>query len=124
VADYQQADIDLYLYDTEDNILDFSTETGEVESLVISRDGTYVVNAHAREGASNYILAVGTPNESASYSGRHYNIIPWQAVVKYKDDSAASSSHREVNRRLGMDQRAGGPGRGRLFANKGLGHNR
>ena len=37
VADYELADADLYLYDLNGEILDFSIETGRIESLIIQR---------------------------------------------------------------------------------------
>src|SRR5690606_33287736 len=43
VADYQRADADLYLFDTTGNILDFAIDDGNVETLVIAQDGSYVV---------------------------------------------------------------------------------
>lgn len=119
VADFQQADADLYLYDTQGNILDFSIESGEIETLRIPRDGTYVVNAFAYEGATNYILAIGNQNPSvAGY--RRGEIIPWQTVIKFRDgteaDDATVRPGEEIAARLGMHFRAGGRGRTRLMA--------
>ncbi len=119
VADYEQADADLYLYDTQGRILDFSIEFGEVETLVIPRDGSYVVNAYAFEGATNYILAIGDQGGGASPSKRHYAIVPWQSVIKFRSgaETDADLDGPAFNRlrRMGMEQRAGGPGRARLM---------
>lgn len=120
VADYRLADADLYLWDTEGNILDYSIEIGEVESLVVPRDGTYVVNAFAAEGATNYILAIGNRNEVAGQSQRHFDIVPWQTVIKFREgtDSAVATNDPDVGPagRMGLKQRAGGRGRARLMA--------
>ena len=81
VADFEQADADLYLYNLEGEILDSSIETGQLESLDIPADGTYVVNVFAFEGATNYVLAIGSSNTSgtATASTPRTKIVPWQA---------------------------------------------
>ena len=119
VADFEQADADLYLYDSEGNERANSINTGEVESLVVPEDGTYLIRAFAWEGATNYILAIGTPNTLTHFSSEEPRIVPWQAVVTYKDDPLETGNdfHSEdITRGLGMEQRAGGRGRGRLMA--------
>ncbi len=119
VADYDQADADLYLLDRQGNVVDFSVDTGEVESLLIPRDGTYLVNAFAFSGATNYILAIGAPNTPTQYNPLEHRIVPWQAVVTYKDETRKSGNSppsEAITRRLGLEQRAGGRGRGRLMA--------
>lgn len=119
VADFTLADADLLLWDTQGNLLDFSIDTGEVESLVVPADGTYLVNANAFAGATNYTLAIGTPGASAQYPSQDYEIVPWQAIVTYHDDGSAtvdSPAEQEVSRRLGLEKRAGGRGRGHLMA--------
>jgi serine protease len=118
VADFERADADLYLYDTRGNILDFSIETGEVETLVIPEDGTYFVNAFAAAGATNYLLAIGAYDTVNALSKQHYNIVPWQTVVKYREDDSSTTTgalHREISLLMGLKQRAGGRGRGRLM---------
>jgi serine protease len=119
VGDYEQADADLYLCDTQGNILDFSVDTGEVETLVIAQDGTYLVRAYAFAGATNYILAIGTPDAQTQYQPQDYRIVPWQAVVRYKDESTTSRTqavNEKLTRRMGLEQRAGGHGRAHLLA--------
>lgn len=106
VADYQQADADLYLLNTDGEVLEHSIESGEIETLTIPLDDTYIVNVYAYLGATNYILAIGNQNSAAGVpvagnpaagvpaagapvastpaaSQQHHNIVPWQAVIKY-----------------------------------------
>ena len=120
VADFQQADADLYLFDTQGRILDFSIESGEVESLVIPTDGSYVINAFAYEGATNYTLAIGNQGNAPALSPRYHQIVPWETVVKYRtaterDENTVKPNHSRLHR-MGMRQRAGGKGRPRLMA--------
>lgn len=118
VADFETADADLYLYNTQGEIIDFSIDTGEIESLLIERDGTYIVNAFAFSGATNYILAVGSPDTLALPLPGRPDFVAGEAVVKLKnvDDASADSTTRELRNRLGLEQRAGGRGRSRLMA--------
>ncbi|MDG2045789.1 MAG: S8 family serine peptidase [Halioglobus sp.] len=117
VADFEQADADLYLIDSDGVQVENSLNTGEVESLLVPEDGTYFVVINAYEGATNYILAIGdTLGQPAQ---RAHRVIPWETVVTYKNDTQQLSSGlhtEEVSRGLGMQQRAGGRGRGRLMA--------
>lgn len=117
IADFQQADADLYLYDARGNLVDFSVESGQVESLVIPRDGSYIVNAYAYAGATNYILAIGNRNVRSNQGSAHVDIVPWQTVVKYRDhaERLGMPESAGMTGRLGLTQRGGGPGRTRLM---------
>ena len=119
VADFQQADADLYLFDTQGRMLDFSIESGEIESLVVPSDGTYIVNAFAYEGATNYILAIGDQGAATGQGVRTYDIVPWQSVVKYRHEADPEADNTVSGfgrlRRMGFEPRAGGPGRARLM---------
>jgi serine protease len=119
VADFQQADADLYLFDTQGRILDFSIESGEIETLIVPEDGTYVVNAFAFSGATNYILAIGNQNTVVSRGSADNEVVPWESVIKYRETAppevnSSNTIHNRI-RRMGMEQRAGAPGRARLM---------
>jgi len=118
VGDFRTADADLYLLDTRGRTVDFSIETGQVESVTAPRDGTYLVNVYAYAEATNYILAIGTANRPAQYLYQPYQIVPWQVIVTYRDDPAVSDTviNDEVSRGMGLEQRAGSRDRGRLLA--------
>ena len=64
VADFQQADADLYLLDPAGTILDFSIDVGEIEALTVPADGRYIINVFAFAGATNYTLAVGNAGQA------------------------------------------------------------
>ncbi len=122
VGDYERADADLYLFDMQGNFVDASADTGRVESLVVPRDGTYLVNAYAFAGATNYILAIGAPDASAAqdeFPSRDVDIVPWEAVVSYSNDAdlpGKTPVDDKVVRRMGVEHRAGGRGRSRLLS--------
>jgi len=119
VADFDQADADLYLYDLQGNIVDFSVDTGEIESLTIPADATYLVNVFAFAGATNYILAIGTDNLATGQSSGRAEIVPWQTVVRYRNmeqEKQSADAREALTRRLGMEARSFGRGRARLMA--------
>lgn len=124
VADFNQADADLYLQDTLGKNIAVSIELGEVESVLAPADGTYFVKIEAFTGATNYTLAIGGSNSfvqemTGQQSAVHHSLIPWQTVVKYRGEKEAGDDTDEapadINYRLGLEQRAGGRGRGRLM---------
>ena len=129
VANFDEADADLYLYTPAGEIVDFSIDTGEIESLLIAEDGDYLINAFAFTGATNYTLAIGAPasaqtlpeatSQSVSQHSSQHDIVPWEAVVKYRDNitvSSAAASARTAAVQWGMHEAAGGAGRDRLLA--------
>lgn len=119
VADSTSADADLYLYDLEGEILDFSIETGEIEQIAVPEDGRYAVNVFAFSGATNYILAVGTTVNGGQLPSRP-PIVAGEAIVSYEAITPAAHqpdlSSEDLAWRMGMRQRGGGPGRARLLA--------
>jgi serine protease len=126
VADSERADADLYLYDINDEVVEFSIGIGGVESLLIPADGIYVINVFSFSGATNYSLAIGTDNTAAgaksavaASSSAAAKIVPWQAIVKYREADSGSqiaASQEGVNRRMGLRRKAGGRRRPRLMA--------
>ena len=121
VADSTQTDTDLYLYTADGEIVDFSVATGEIETIDVALDGSYLVNVSAFSGAGNYILAIGTtavsvPQEQAT---THRDIIPWQTVVEFRETDKlfpAENSRATMSLRMGMTRRAGSRGRPQLMA--------
>ena len=117
VADFDVADADLYLFSTAGEILDFSIEEGEIETLVVAADGTYMVNVFAFFGATNYILAIGSaPQElAARRSPPPTDIIPWQAIVKYREQALPSTAKEDFVNHFGMNHKAGAQNRQQLM---------
>ena len=106
-------DADLYLWSIEDETVVFSLGTGEIESVDVPADGTYLINVFAFSGATNYTLAVGAPNNALTYASQQYEIVPWEAVVNYTAEAEATSTAPAdlgASRRWGLQHRAGGVG--------------
>ncbi|GAB5413788.1 MAG: hypothetical protein Cons2KO_13910 [Congregibacter sp.] len=111
VADFQESDADLYLYDTTGELVDFSVETGEREVLTVAENGRYVVNVSIFAGATNYTLTIGsslTPEHNA-----YADVITNEVIITYK--SAASAAATDIARNLHMRQLGGGTRRERLM---------
>lgn len=129
IAEYQDADADLYLYATSGELLDFSIDTGPSETIVIDESGRYLVNVSIFAGATNYALAIGS--SLVPVSRPHYNdVIPGQMIVTYdevsaeKKEAASSKSGTPDGfaRRLQLRQLGGGPRRARLLSLEDAGH--
>ena len=116
VADFETADADLYLYSEQGEIVNFSIETGEIESVTAPSSGTWIANVTAFAGATNYILAVG--NQALEGSREQAEIVPGEIVVEYRDAAPELPELplEDLAYQMGMDMRAGAPGRARLLA--------
>lgn len=123
VSDSQSADADLYLMDSDGTIIDYSIETGNLEQLLISETGRYIVNVFAFSGGTNYTLTIGSQSTIEGLQLRAKSkaeIIPGEAIVEY-DNTHPNSTLVELPPddlawRMGMRQRAGGSHRARLLA--------
>ncbi|GHD35628.1 S8 family peptidase [Halioglobus pacificus] len=118
VADFFEADADLFLLDSAGVVVDFSVDTGELERVTVPQDGEYLINVFAFTGGTSYTLAIGSNN--AAFVASAPDIVPWQAVVHYQpdtdgNDSQALSRRESIERRLGTRHRRGGEGRARLM---------
>ncbi|EAQ96509.1 S8 family peptidase [Congregibacter litoralis] len=130
VAEYQDADADLYLYSSAGELLDFSIETGPRETLVIDESGTYLVNVSIFAGATNYTLAIGSSLVPVSRPP-YEDVIPGQVILSYGEDGEAGESNpnpeniaESLSQRLQMRQLGGGPQRARLMAMESAGQDR
>lgn len=80
------ADLDLYLVDEDDTVVDVSMGSGTNESVVVPEDGVYFVNVFVEEGASSYVLSL-TGSQSSARVGNYGlgdRFVPGQMVVKYR----------------------------------------
>ncbi|MFN2287189.1 MAG: S8 family serine peptidase [Chromatocurvus sp.] len=119
VANANAADADLYLYDEAGNVVDFSIDTTEFESVAVPADGVYFVNVSLFSGATVYNLAIGSDASVAPATRRYASVLTDQAVVRYRSDDSEpgleSAAKRRLSDRLDMRRIAGGRGRRQLF---------
>lgn len=90
-------DLDLYLIDENENIVDASVDNvARVESVIVPPDGAgeYFVRVHAFSGASNYLLNIGPAFEESQATMRlSDDFIPGEAVILLAEtDDARSGS--------------------------------
>lgn len=113
VADFERADADLYLYNSAGEIVDFSVETGQLETIRIAASDTYFINPSIFSGATNYILAIG---DQADAQGAAAEIIPWQAYVVYRAPAGGPDlTAEDLAYSMGMVKQAGDRRRGELL---------
>ena len=119
VADYDTGDTDLYLYDSNGVIVDFSIEIGQIERLTVAANGVYYVNAYAYSGASNYVITIGTPVANNAFGGLKLSsdFVVGQAIVKYDTNLAngMGGTAGSVAAAAGFRIRAGAPNRQMLL---------
>jgi len=115
VADFEDADADLYLYSEDGEVVDFSVETGEIETVSAPENGSYLVNVTAFVGATNYILAVGSPALPGARVDAE--LVHGEVIVEFAEGDllAPGFFHADLAYQMGMQERAGGPGRARLL---------
>jgi serine protease len=96
IADQYAADLDLYLYDIDGNLIDGSVEEdAQFESLVIPSDGQYYVRVYAYAGASNYLLSVGLTPSAELPSGAlrlSDEFVPDEVLVRFNSTSIQAKS--------------------------------
>lgn len=113
-ADYAAADLDLYLYDSSGEIVEFSAGSGETEQLVIPEAGTWYINPFLYSGASNYIVTIGT--NTGVRTGQQ--IVPGDVLVTYQGErvlrqDVVESNHLAIMKKFSLSDAGGGRNRTR-----------
>jgi serine protease len=127
ISDAQNADLDLYLYDTSGSQVDAATGVDATESLSIPQNGAYlaevrVCNDPARcpaNNAANYVLSLGQDLSPATARGPRLSddFLPGEIIVRFKpvstDRSLAAASTDLTS--LGLSARSGTRDRPMLY---------
>lgn len=104
-VDSFRGDLDLFLYDAEENLLDSSASFGEFEKIVVPNEADYFIVVGAFEGISKYVLRFppgiagnrlpATANNFASGA----NFVTGEAIIKIRPGSQIQSlaSERSLN---------------------------
>lgn len=91
IAESDAGDLDLYLYNSSGDIIDYSLLTGIFEHLVVPYSGRFFVNVYAYSGASNYTLAIGQDSLTQGTSlPVHPDFDPGEVIIKYREGDIAS----------------------------------
>jgi serine protease len=128
IADLYRVDLDLFLYDTQGQILDSAMGDGAVESLEISADADYILEVRIVESGfirpgSNYNLVIGPGQPStANVGGMRLSdaFVPGVVIVSFVDDADALNNlqadrSQSRSQSLGMQLAGGGNGRPMLM---------
>jgi serine protease len=120
-ADPEVADLNLYLYDESQTLIDASMGNTDVETLTVAVSGTYFIFVEADDGASNYNLTIGYSSGTSAGKGilrLSGNFVPGEAIVSFKDDVTQGNSEKSSSllaSSVGMVAKAGAPGRPMLL---------
>jgi serine protease len=109
-------DLDLFLLDINGNLVASSEGIGNTETIVSLDTGTFIIEAFAFNGASNYVLTVGLVTLAAANTLSVLDdFIPGEAVVRFNDsynDKARNTKSLSMPESVaGLSTRAGAPGR-------------
>ncbi len=106
VGDPAVGDLDLYLFDENETVVDSSTGTGRLESVPIAASGRYYVVVEAADGHGNYMLSLGQPSAAsadASAGGALLSsaeFVPGEVIVRWRPQRASAlrvASQRSAN---------------------------
>jgi serine protease len=109
------ADLDLYLYDENQVLVDAAIGTSTVESLTASSTGHFFLRVHAFAGASNYALTIGQAAADDAGAGLRLSddFVPGEAVVRFRREMSAGgtfvSSTADLVVSTGLQAKAGSP---------------
>lgn len=89
IAEYSTADLDLYLYDKDQTLVDSSTDDNTIEKIQAPLAGTYFIEVNAASGASNYILTIGQGITEATVMDERLkeDFMPGDIVVKFRTEA-------------------------------------
>jgi len=110
-------DLDLYLYNANRELVDYSEGVGSTETVQTSAAGEYYIGIEPWSGASNYILSIGRSDQSSQIDA-NADFVPGDVVIAFKDDAALHHLGEKTSRGLtvfGMTPRSGIPGRAQVY---------
>lgn len=114
------ADLDIYLYDAASlELIDAAVDRmARAESLEPPDAGTYLIKVVAELGASNYTLTIGQAQSAVNPSNLRLSrsFTPGEIIVEFAESNQIRTNAARPLASLGLTQKAGGPGRARLFS--------
>ena len=99
--DIFSGDIDLYLYNTNYAIIDYSDSLTEFDSITVPENDFYYIKVHANKGASKYLLRLlpgsSTPEQNlsapTSKQKATLDFVPNELIVQFSDQQAMATTH-------------------------------
>lgn len=114
------ADLDIYLYDAASlELIDAAVDRiARTESLAAPDAGTYLIQVITELGASNYTLTIGQSQsvENRSELRLSGSFAAHDVIVELTESRPISASPADSRALAGLEQKAGGAGRARLFS--------
>lgn len=108
------ADLDLWLYNLDGDVVDSSLSDSSNESVVAPADGEYFIDVEAWSGFSTYNLAIGLDQAIASNGFRLSDeFIPLQIIAKASENQLAKASQAIAT--VGMQQLSRGNNGAELY---------
>ena len=112
IAEDDEADLDLTLYDEEGVVVDTAAGISSIEQLLIPDAGTYYIGASAYSGGSNYTMTIGKSNVSSS-SPRPGKVLAHEVLVRYSAETVlnpdvSAENRRALTERFGLTELGGG----------------
>ena len=88
-SDLPDTNIDLYLYDKDNTLMDSSINSDATETVTAPSAGQYFIEVRAINGASNYILTIGQPDTTATVLDPRMNdeFAPGHVIVAFQKNS-------------------------------------
>lgn len=119
IADPDQANLDLFLYNDNDpiNEVDSSQGNSPSETVEAPSDGDFVLDVSAVTGFSNYTLIISPATNWTSFGTLNLtdDFVPGDIVVRFRDHTQSRSMSNKGSL-LGMTHKRGMPGKAQLFS--------
>ena len=84
-------DLDVYLYDYLYELIAFSDNLTEFDSLTVPNNGLYYISVHAFAGASKYALKLTSSTGTSSASSSTLDFVPNELIIKRSENTITSA---------------------------------
>lgn len=106
VVDYEDHDLDLFLLDSDQNLVDFSLETSEFELVQAPSSGEFFVVVEAFSGTSNYALQLSAPRVLQTAPP---DFVPGEAIVSFVPSTSLAARNALGTRYNASNQQTSAP---------------
>ncbi len=89
-------DIDLWLYDSDYNLVDFSYSVSEFENMIAPEDGVYYIEVEAYSGRSKYALSLQSSSNSNGITNNSVDFVVNQSIISYMTTSTNNNISTQI----------------------------